>query len=409
METLKTCTCCREPKAKALFWKQKKAADGFASQCKDCLRSKNGVEPRPTPDARPTAPEFERVAQAPAPTPAPPPLPPLEEAHAEHRARRGAAKLKGHNSALIEENSRLRAILDEVHVMREPTDPLRINTPAVPEKGEAVPFVLFSDWHVEEEVSAEQMHGINKYDLSIADQRGRSAFTNALRLMETFSRDSLIRRAVVQLGGDFFSNSIHMELMEINQLRPGDAAHFAKNLLEAGINYWLDNSDLDFHFVCVGGNHGRMTEKTRISTGSGNSLEIFMYRFLAEAFKGNPRVTFDIAAGNIIYHDIFPDFRLRAIHGDQIHYGGGVGGLTIPLNKWVMRQDQSVKADLTALGHFHQRLDGGNWTVNGSLIGASPYSQWFGFSPEEPAQQMVLIHSRNGGTKSIVAPIWVTE
>lgn len=378
-------------------------------QCRDCenaaRRERWSKASSTDTHSRPTAPE--PVARVQAPPPAP--LPPLVEAVQEHEARRGAAKLKSHNSALIDENSRLRAILDEVRLMERPSDPLIINKPEEPEKGEAVPFVLFSDWHVEEEVSREQMHGVNEFSLDIAKQRSASAFTNSLRLMEMLSRDSLIRRAVCQLGGDFFSNSIHHELMEINQLRPGDAAHFAKSILEAGIRYWLDHSDLDFHFVCVGGNHGRMTEKTRISTGSGNSLEVFMYRFLAEAFKGEKRVKFDIAAGNMIYHDIFPNYRLRAIHGDQVKYGGGVGGLTIPLNKWVMRQDQSVKADLTALGHFHQKLDGGNWLVNGSLIGATPYSQWFGFSPEEPGQMLTLIHSRNGGTKSVVAPIWVTE
>lgn len=403
----KVCSTCLVEKDPAEF--RAESSGRVHAQCRDCenargrerRKARGGVDTH----SRPTAPEPAARVQA----PPPPPLPPLIEAVQEHEARRGAAKLKSHNSALIEENSRLRAILDEVRLMEEPSTPLLINRPPEPEKGEAVPFVLFSDWHVEEEVSLEQMHGVNQFNLEIARQRSSLAFTNALRLIAMLSKESLIRRVVCQLGGDFFSNSIHPELMEINQLRPGDAAHFAKSILEAGIRYWLANSDLSFHFVCVGGNHGRMTEKTRISTGSGNSLEIFMYRFLSEAFKGEPRVKFDIAAGNMLYHDIVPGYRLRAIHGDQVKYGGGVGGLTIPLNKWVMRQDQSVRADLTALGHFHQMLDGGNWLVNGSLIGATPYAQWFGFSPEAPAQQMCLIHSRNGGTKSVVAPIWVTE
>jgi hypothetical protein len=272
-----------------------------------------------------------------------------------------------------------------------------------------VPIVLFSDWHLEEEVDKEKMHGLNEYNLEIAERRAHQAFRGALRLMDLAARDSLVRRAVVALAGDFFSGSIHLELLEINQLGPQEAARFAKEQLAAGIRYWLENSDLHFEFNCVGGNHGRMSEKTRISTNAENSLEAFMFHFLAAEFVGEPRVKFRIATGDMLYTDIFPGYRVRVIHGDQIGYGGGIGGVSIPLNKWIFRQDKSVPAALTLLGHFHQRLDGGSYLCNGSLIGPSPYSQRFGFSPERPQQQFALIHSRHGGTKSLVAPIWVED
>ena len=264
-----------------------------------------------------------------------------------------------------------------------------------------------SDWHVEEEVDPEKMHGVNEFNLKIAEARAHRFFVNSLRLINLTARDSVIRRVCVGLLGDLFSNSIHPELMEINQLGPQPAARFAKDLIVGGIQYWLKNSDLTFEINCVGGNHGRMTEKTRIATNAENSLETFAYWFLAAEFKDEPRVTFRIAPGDMLYSQIFPGYRVRFIHGDQISFGGGVGGVTIPLNKWIGRQDQSIRADLTCLGHFHQLLDGGRFLLNGSLIGASPYSQRFGFSPEPPAQQFALIHSRGGGCKSIVAPIWV--
>lgn len=400
-ETLaKYCPRCKTNKWADDFGKHKGNADGRRRICKACALAEARRD-RPLK----TAPVHEPAS----PAPAPEPLPPLEAAEKRYEVSRTTRTLKREHSALFEENQKLKQILAEVRVMERPSDGLLIETPPEPEKGEAVPFILFSDWHVEEEVSLSQMHGVNEYSLDIARDRATKAFTNSLRLMSLFSEESLIRRAVCQLGGDFFSGSIHPELMEINQLRPGDAAHFAKSLLSSGIRYWLENSDLDFHFVCVGGNHGRMTEKTRISTGSGNSLEVFMYRFLAAEFQDEPRVKFTIADGNLLYTRIFPNFVLRSIHGDQVKYGGGVGGLTIPLNKWIYRQDASVKAQLTAMGHFHQQLDGGSWLVNGSIIGPSPYSQWFGFSPEKPQQTFALIHARDGGTKSVVAPIWVTD
>lgn len=395
----KRCPQCQRPKDPSEFHVSRSRSDGLETYCKPCKLSR-------TEDLR------ARTKAKHAPEPGEPVivLPPLEAAQHHHKAARAARDLKVEHSALLEEVNRQRVLLDALK-------PLEGSTPhSIPKglpalKGEAVPLILASDWHVEEEVDPLKMHGVNAFTLEIARARAQKFAENALRLVKLTSRDSLVRRVVVGLLGDLFSNSIHLELMEVNQLGPQPAARFAKDLLVGVINYWLANSDpsVVWEFFCVGGNHGRMTEKTRISTNAENSLEIFAYYFLAAEFKGNPRVKFTIAPGDMLYADVFPDFRIRFIHGDQIKFGGGVGGLTIPLNKWISRQNNSIRAQLTCLGHFHQRLDGGDFLVNGSLIGASPYSQRFGFSPEPPAQQFALIHSRTGGCKSIVAPIWVSD
>lgn len=335
-----------------------------------------------------------------------PPVDPLTAARTAHQEARERRNLHAEHAALNAEVERLTATLDALRPLSL-SNPVAIEPAPEPLKGEAVPLILASDWHVEEEVSREKMHGINEYSLEIARARAEKFFRNSLRLIQLTARDSIVRRVVVGLLGDLISNSIHPELMEINQLGPQPAMLFAKDLIVGGIQYWLANSDLTFEINCVGGNHGRMTEKTRIATNAENSLETFAYYFLAAEFKNEPRVRFRIAAGDMLYCQIFPGYRVRFIHGDQISYGGGVGGVTIPLNKWIARQDNSIRADLTCLGHFHQLFDGGRFLLNGSLIGPSPYSQRFGFSPEPPAQQFALIHSRGGGCKSIVAPIWV--
>ena len=59
------------------------------------------------------------------------------------------------------------------------------------------------------------------------------------------------------------------------------------------------------------------------------------------------------------------------------------------------------------MGHFHQRTDGGDFMVNGSLIGYNEFAQAIGASPEEAQQQFFLVHARGGGQKSLVAPIWL--
>lgn len=381
----KKCCRCGALKSLDLFGRNRTRPTGYEYHCKACrgLKASPKAAPVLTPDDH------------------------LKHAYSQAQERKARTDLKSQASALIDENNRLKGLLNALRPL-EHCSPRLIPTPPEPVKGEAVPLILISDWHVEEEVSIEKMHGLNEFNLDIAAARSRKFFEHSLRLIQLASRDSVIKRAVIGLLGDLFSGAIHPELMEVNQLGPQPAARFAKDLLVGGIQYWLDHSDLDFEFNCVGGNHGRMTERTRISTNAENSLEVFAFYFLAAEFKDEPRVKFRIAPGDMIYSRIFPNYMVRFIHGDQITFGGGVGGVTIPLRKWISRQDKSIRADLTCLGHFHQALDGGDFLLNGSLIGPSPYSQRFGFSPEQPAQQFALIHSRDGGRKSIVAPIWVT-
>jgi hypothetical protein len=85
---------------------------------------------------------------------------------------------------------------------------------------------------------------------------------------------------------------------------------------------------------------------------------------------------------------------MRLIHGDDVKFGGGIGGITIPIRKKLAAWDKAQRADLTVMGHFHQFMDGGDFLVNGSLIGVTPYSMQFGF--EEPIQSYFLIHSKFG-------------
>ena len=83
-------------------------------------------------------------------------------------------------------------------------------------------------------------------------------------------------------------------------------------------------------------------------------------------------------------------------------------GALATVRKALAAWDKSIRADLTVFGHFHQRIDGGDFMCNGSLIGFNAYAQSIKASFEQPQQSFYLISARNGGEKSITAPIWVT-
>ncbi len=86
-----------------------------------------------------------------------------------------------------------------------------------------------------------------------------------------------------------------------------------------------------------------------------------------------------------------------------------MGGITIPVRKAIAQWNNPIRADLTVFGHFHQLIDGGDFLGNGSLIGYNTYAQAIKASYEEARQLFWLVSARNGGQKSVTAPIWLDD
>ncbi len=147
-----------------------------------------------------------------------------------------------------------------------------------------------------------------------------------------------------------------------------------------------------------------MTKKIHVSTEGGNSLERYMYHNIADYFEDNKRVTFLIAEGQHSYLKVY-DMTIRMLHGHSVKFGGGMGGVTIPVRKAISQWNKVRRADLTLLGHFHQMLDGGDFIVNGSLIGYNAYALSIKADYNIPSQTFFLISNYNGGVKTVVCPI----
>lgn len=303
---------------------------------------------------------------------------------------------------LLKENQKLRDEKQAILKLKEDPRPILIR----PEHGngtsEASAIALASDWHIEEEVRESEVNGLNRYTLEIAHERTTRFFQRFLRLVRMAQKDVLITNAVLALLGDFISGSIHDELMEINQLSPSDAIWEAQNIIVSGIDFLLNHSTLTLTIPCKSGNHGRTTKKVRHATEEGNSLESFMYRNLALHYAGEKRIRFIISDGYHIYLPIY-DFLSRFHHGHAINYGGGVGGIYIPVNKAIAQWNKSRQAYIDFFGHFHQARDGGNFISNGSAIGHNAYGVSIKADYEKPRQQFCMIDKKRG--KTIVAPI----
>ena len=310
------------------------------------------------------------------------------------------------NKVLMKRVETLQEKLDNMCSVRERKAEDMGFRPEKPKKAEATALWVASDWHMGEVVEPEKVNGLNEHNATIAAERGEMFFKNALRLTEISSKDVGIRRVVLAAIGDFIGGYIHPELMESNELSPIEELMLFRDVFNSGLRYALKNSDLEFSVVCKYGNHGRTTEKSRISTGAENSYEYLIYNILADDFKDEKRVKFVVEKGDITYLPVYGQ-TVRFMHGDNVQYGGGIGGIHIPLRKAISQLDKARHADLTVLGHFHQLEHSKAYIVNGSNIGYGPYSLRVKADFERPQQAFALIDSEWG--KTITAPIRVTK
>ena len=278
--------------------------------------------------------------------------------------------------------------------------------PVEGKKSEATALWLASDWHVAERVTLGQTNGINQYTIKIAEQRATAFFRNGLRLTQLAQHDISVNTIVLALLGDFITGHLHLDAVEKNQLAPVEETLFAQQLIISGIEYILKHSKCRLIIPCHSGNHGRTTKFAHFGSENGHSLEFFMYQSIAGYFRNEPRVTVIISEGSHSYLDIY-GYKIRFLHGHDVKYGGGVGGLTIPLNKAIAQWDRARPAYLTCLGHFHQKFDGGSFLVNGSLIGYNSFALSIKASAERPQQMFALIDKVRG--KTLVAPILLDE
>ncbi len=284
-------------------------------------------------------------------------------------------------------------------------NPIQIQTDKRSKSSESTAVILCSDLHYEETVDPATIDGLNEYSPEIARLRMTRFSNNALKLVDMCRNKSTINKLVFWLGGDFIAGYIHEELMESNAMSPVDAAIEVFTLLVEVIDFILEHGDFEQIILPTNvGNHSRTTKENRISTSVQNNYEWLIYRFLETHYINEPRIKFQLTRGYFNYLDVY-GYMLRFHHGNNVRYGGGVGGLTIPLNKAIAMWNQAKPAYLDILGHWHQRLSFKNAVVNGSVIGYNAYAQSIKASFELPQQSFMLMHPRWG--KTVEVPIFV--
>jgi len=317
-----------------------------------------------------------------------------------------ARTVREHKS-LTDEVARLRAIVEyRDTIAHAPMKPI-VRREFKSGLREATAVALASDWHVEERVKPTDTPTGNAYNLAIASLRIDRFFQGIVWMVQHHRSAFQIRDMQLWLGGDLVTGHIHDENVETSAFPPVKAILWLQPQLESGIRFLRDTLELDrLQVVCSYGNHGRDTKKPRRATGAHHSYEWGMYQQLAMNFANDDRVEFHAPPSGHQYTDIY-DLTAHYHHGDEISYGGGVGGITIPINKAVAQWDQARRSDLHNFGHFHQYMNGNRVANNGSLIGYNAYAMSIKATPERPQQAFYLVDSKHG--KTCCSPLWVGD
>ena len=272
-------------------------------------------------------------------------------------------------------------------------------------RNEATAIAMASDWHLEETIDSTETHGLNEYNLEIAEARAINYFKNLKKLIKINRQSVDINNLILWLGGDLINNYLRDEDLESNALSPTEALLFAQRLIMSGINSLLEDEDLkQIIVVCNDGNHGRSPQsKIKVATRTNNSLEILLYRNMAMNMNDD-RLIWKITETYHNYVECY-DKLLRFHHGDAFRYGGGIGGFAVPLNRYLSKVNNVIKADMDFMGHWHTLSFLPNAIINGSLVGSNAYSMQYGFSHERPQQGFILLDKEYGFT--VRCPIFV--
>lgn len=313
----------------------------------------------------------------------------------------------------VKKDDKLKVALDTISLLSKKVEVIQtikdvstttIKVPAHQTNG-ATAVVLASDWHFFETVNPDQVDNLNEYNKTIAGKRAEKFFQSIVKLLSIYNKHSDINTLVLALLGDFISGNIHDELMESNQGLVIDEVMAVQSAIASGIEYLLKNTNVKLVIPCHCGNHGRITEKTHISTEAGNSLEYLMYHNLANYFRNEKRVEFKIARGYLSYVDI-NGYIIRFHHGHSLKYAGGIGGIFIPAFKAISQWDKAKRADLDCFAHFHQVKDGGKFISNGSLVGYNDFALRIKADYEKPKQVFFLVDNKRK-EKTTTCPVFV--
>ena len=288
---------------------------------------------------------------------------------------------------------------------RKHEPPEWVGTPYANPGSPGDPTLILSDFHWGEVVNPEQVGGINKYDIEIAERRLRTTITNTIDLCFHHMVNPKYNGLVLALGGDMFSGDIHPELSQTNEKHVMQLLFGLFDHMIEAIDR-LVNAFGHVYIVTAYGNHARNTMKPMFKDAAFTNFDWVLYNMIEHHYKTakDDRVKINVANSFDTLYTL-QGTRFLLTHGDRIGAGGGGG--TIGMLAPIMRGILKLKAQYDTLGHDVDYVLMGHWhqlswlksgIVNGSLKGYDEFAMGLRFDPEVPQQALFFTHPTRGIT-----------
>lgn len=258
-----------------------------------------------------------------------------------------------------------------------------------------------SDWHIGENVSSEELFGMNEYNIDIIKDRAQNLYNsvcNILSKMQGYEYDTIH----VNILGDMVSGIIHEELIA-NGINITEQIIFGAEII-SDIIFKISQKIPNVVVTGVIGNHGRMKKKPYYKEKY-NNFDFILYKFIETKCENLKNVSFTFPKSFFAIIENW-DWNLLLMHGDGINSFGGIP------HYGIKRMDSNMSQVMTTqlnkypnyilMGHYHTSNSlekmGGEIIMNGSLKGSDEFSLGRMFVGGNPSQLLFSLHPEHGIT-----------
>ena len=272
-----------------------------------------------------------------------------------------------------------------------------------------------TDTHIGDNVEADEMVGLNAYNIDIFNKRLHGWATQLLTLVELRRNSVEVDELIIPMLGDMISGDIHMELALTNNDHNMGQMIRGANLIAQALMFLAPHFD-KVRVPCVVGNHGRMTRKPPMKNKY-MDWDYMLYQWVSVFCKNQKNIEFHIPKSFMTTVEV-KNRNILLSHGDFIN-GAGSG---TAISKGIMNmrnvlqfrkglQDEIGKLrneeiglpeyfDSVLIGHFHRidEIDIGTGAIHicGCMKGGDEFAMQRVQAINKPRQLALYYHPKYG-------------
>lgn len=263
--------------------------------------------------------------------------------------------------------------------------------------------LMLSDLHFQEVVDERATNGWNAYDHEISVERFERVIERAANHPLRYIGDRKLDGAVVCLGGDIITGTIHDELERTNDMTTSEAISFWAPKLASALTYLADTWDCPIVVPEIDGNHDRSYRRKHHKRKAQEAHTWVIYTMVNMLTADDDRITPLLASASEIVTPIY-DLRVLWEHGDAGiggGSGGGIGGIWPPIMRKLHKAHTSHRQlgldfDYYVMGHWHQFTATRELLINNTLKGYDEFAMHNRFPPSPPSQAMFYVTPEHG-------------